>query len=133
MEMDSSLADKEESCYDTAEAAFSDDDEEINSKSADNGKKREFRFHPIKEPIIEEPVDITPYLEQLEEPLREKVVSLQKESDMESQCELMQDIVEQILEDDFDAEQLSVLASCLQELFKAHFRGEVLPEEITEE
>ncbi|KAM3917911.1 LOW QUALITY PROTEIN: integrator complex subunit 3 [Leptodactylus fuscus] len=143
MEIENSLADKDESCYDTAEAAFSDDDEEMNSKSADNGKKREFRFHPIKEPIIEEPVDITPYLEQLEEPLREKVVALQKESDMESQCELMQDIVEQILEDDFDSEQLSVLASCLQELFKGHFRvqelfkghfrGEVLPEEITEE
>ncbi|XP_077111146.1 integrator complex subunit 3 isoform X1 [Ranitomeya variabilis] len=142
LEMDSGLADKDESCYDSAEAAFSDEEEEVNSKSADNdgigvspptGKKREFRFHPIKEPIVEEPVDITPYLEQLEEPLREKVIALQKESDMESQCELMQDIVEQILEDDFDSEQLSVLASCLQELFKAHFRGEVLPEEITEE
>ncbi|CAJ0952713.1 unnamed protein product [Ranitomeya imitator] len=142
LEMDSGLADKDESCYDSAEAAFSDDEEEVNSKSADNdgigvspptGKKREFRFHPIKEPIVEEPVDITPYLEQLEEPLREKVIALQKESDMESQCELMQDIVEQILEDDFDSEQLCVLASCLQELFKAHFRGEVLPEEITEE
>lgn len=36
-------------------------------------------------------------------------------------------------QEDFDAEQLSVLASCLQELFKAHFRGEVLPEELTEE
>lgn len=36
-------------------------------------------------------------------------------------------------QEDFDSEQLSVLASCLQELFKAHFRGEVLPEEITEE
>lgn len=135
MEMDSSLADKEESCYDSAEAAFSDDDEEMTSKSSDNGKepppspvdgrrsadvvrprdrhlgwfrwfsprspsysgfddeslyslpvgkKREFRFHPIKEPIIEEPVDITPYLEQLEEPLREKVVALQKERYAES-------------------------------------------------
>lgn len=36
-------------------------------------------------------------------------------------------------QEDFDSEQLSVLASCLQELFKGHFRGEVLPEEITEE
>lgn len=36
-------------------------------------------------------------------------------------------------QEDFDSEQLSVLASCLQELFKAHFRGEVLPEEVTEE
>lgn len=38
-----------------------------------------------------------------------------------------------LFQEDFDSEQLSVLASCLQELFKAHFRGEVLPEEITEE
>uniref|UniRef100_A0A8C5QMU8 Integrator complex subunit 3 n=1 Tax=Leptobrachium leishanense TaxID=445787 RepID=A0A8C5QMU8_9ANUR len=107
-----------------------DKDEEINSKA---GKKREFRFHPIKEPIMEEPVDITPYLDQLDDPLKDKVLSLQKESDMEVQCEVMQDIVEQILEDEFDSEQLSVLASCLQELFKAHFRGEVLPDEITED
>ncbi|XP_072284754.1 integrator complex subunit 3 [Pyxicephalus adspersus] len=133
MEMDNNLTDKEESCYDNAEAAFSDDDEEVNNKSTDNGKKRDFRFHPIKETIIEEPADITPFLEQLDEPLREKIVSLQKESDMESQCELMQDIVEQILEDEFDSEQLSVLASCLHELFKHHFRGEVLPEEITDD
>uniref|UniRef100_A0A8C5QML7 Integrator complex subunit 3 n=1 Tax=Leptobrachium leishanense TaxID=445787 RepID=A0A8C5QML7_9ANUR len=129
MEMENNL-DKDEACYDTSEAAFSDDDEEINSKA---GKKREFRFHPIKEPIMEEPVDITPYLDQLDDPLKDKVLSLQKESDMEVQCEVMQDIVEQILEDEFDSEQLSVLASCLQELFKAHFRGEVLPDEITEE
>lgn len=38
-----------------------------------------------------------------------------------------------VTQEDFDSEQLSVLASCLQELFKAHFRGEVLPEEVTEE
>uniref|UniRef100_A0A803V2A9 Integrator complex subunit 3 n=1 Tax=Ficedula albicollis TaxID=59894 RepID=A0A803V2A9_FICAL len=97
------------------------------------GKKREFRFHPIKESIVEEPVDITPFLEQLDESLKDKVLQLQKGSDTEAQCEVMQEIVDQVLEEDFDSEQLSVLASCLQELFKAHFRGEVLPEEITEE
>ncbi|XP_041430532.1 integrator complex subunit 3 isoform X2 [Xenopus laevis] len=133
MEMENIMADKEDSCYDNAEAAFSDDDEEVNNKTNETGKKREFRFHPIKEPIIEEPVDISPYVDQLEDQLKDKVVALQKESDMEAQCEIMQDIVEQILEDDFDTEQSAVVASCLQELFKGHFRGEVLPEEITEE
>ncbi|PNJ56339.1 INTS3 isoform 1 [Pongo abelii] len=129
MEMDNHMSDKDESCYDNAEAAFSDDEEDLNSK----GKKREFRFHPIKETVVEEPVDITPYLDQLDESLRDKVLQLQKGSDTEAQCEVMQEIVDQVLEEDFDSEQLSVLASCLQELFKAHFRGEVLPEEITEE
>nr|XP_020666479.1 integrator complex subunit 3 [Pogona vitticeps] len=130
MEMDNHTSDKEDSCYDHAEAAFSDDDEEdLNSK----GKKREFRFHPIKEAVLEEPVDITPFLDQLDESLKDKVLLLQKGSDTEAQCEVMQEIVDQVLEEDFDQEQLSVLASCLQELFKAHFRGEVLPEEITEE
>lgn len=38
-----------------------------------------------------------------------------------------------VLQEDFDTEQMSALASCLAELFKDHFRGEVLPEEITEE
>ncbi|GAB1287775.1 Integrator complex subunit 3 [Apodemus speciosus] len=104
-------------------------EEDLNSK----GKKREFRFHPIKETVVEEPVDVTPYLDQLDESLRDKVLQLQKGSDTEAQCEVMQEIVDQVLEEDFDSEQLSVLASCLQELFKAHFRGEVLPEEVTEE
>eukprot|EP00071_Canis_lupus_P043866 XP_022277423.1 integrator complex subunit 3 [Canis lupus familiaris] len=129
VEMDNHMSDKDEGCYDNAEAAFSDDEEDLGSR----GKKREFRFHPIKETVVEEPVDITPYLDQLDESLRDKVLQLQKGSDTEAQCEVMQEIVDQVLEEDFDSEQLSVLASCLQELFKAHFRGEVLPEEITEE
>ncbi|XP_034523464.1 integrator complex subunit 3 isoform X3 [Ailuropoda melanoleuca] len=129
VEMDNHMSDKDEGCYDNAEAAFSDDEEDLSSR----GKKREFRFHPIKETVVEEPVDITPYLDQLDESLRDKVLQLQKGSDTEAQCEVMQEIVDQVLEEDFDSEQLSVLASCLQELFKAHFRGEVLPEEITEE
>jgi len=42
------------------------------------GKKREFRFHPIKESFVEEPVDITPFLDQLDESLKDKVLQLQK-------------------------------------------------------
>lgn len=41
-------------------------------------KKREFRFHPIKEAIIEEPADITPYVDQLDDMMKEKVLQLQK-------------------------------------------------------
>lgn len=36
-------------------------------------------------------------------------------------------------QEDFDSEQMSALSSCLAELFKEHFRGDLLPEEITEE
>ncbi|MEQ2217163.1 hypothetical protein XENOCAPTIV_025974 [Xenoophorus captivus] len=96
-------------------------------------KKREFRFHPIKEAVVEEPADITPWLDQLDDTMKEKVQQIQKTSDTETQCEVMQEIVDLIMEDDFDTEQMSALASCLAELFKDHFRGEVLPEEITEE
>ncbi|XP_063041667.1 integrator complex subunit 3 isoform X1 [Engraulis encrasicolus] len=129
LDVDNHVLDKEDGCYDHPEAAFSDDEEEINNKA---GKKRDFRFLPIKEEYIDEPVDITPYVDQLEDPLKEKVLQLQKESDMEVQCEVMQEIVDLILED-FDSEQMSTLASCLAELFKGHFRGDVLPDEITEE
>ncbi|XP_062343310.1 integrator complex subunit 3 isoform X2 [Osmerus eperlanus] len=129
LEMDNHVLDKEDGCYDNTEAAFSDDEEEISNK----GKKREFRFHPIKEAIIEEPVDITPYLDQLDDTMKEKVLQLQKGSDTETQCEVMQEIVDLILEEDFDSEQMSTLASCLADLFKSHFRGDVLPDEITEE
>ncbi|XP_061905249.1 integrator complex subunit 3 isoform X2 [Entelurus aequoreus] len=148
MEMDNHMMDKEEGCYDNAEAAFSDDEEEVNNK----GKKREFRFHPIREVVKEEPADITPWLDQLEDTMKDKVVQLQKSRsdwaggglvtqwnlhlptrDTETQCEVMQDIVDLILEDDFDTEQMSALASCLAEVFKEHFRGDVLPEDITDE
>ncbi|GCB80913.1 hypothetical protein scyTo_0022729, partial [Scyliorhinus torazame] len=75
-DMDNHVAEKEqeENCYDNTDAAFSDDEEELNNK----GKKREFRFHPIKEAIVEEPVDITPYLDQLDDALKEKVLLIQK-------------------------------------------------------
>ena len=42
------------------------------------GKKREFRFHPIKEAVMEEPADITPWLDQLDDTMKEKVLQLQK-------------------------------------------------------
>lgn len=42
------------------------------------GKKREFRFHPIKEAVVEEPADITPWLDQLDDTMKEKVQQLQK-------------------------------------------------------
>ncbi|XP_059206602.1 integrator complex subunit 3 isoform X1 [Centropristis striata] len=137
MEMDNHVLDKEEGCYDNTEAAFSDDEEEVNSRGdgtgTGSGKKREFRFHPIKEAVVEEPADITPWLDQLDDTMKEKVQQLQKTSDTETQCEVMQEIVDLILEEDFEVEQMSALASCLAELFRDHFRGDVLPEEITEE
>ncbi|KAK7933478.1 hypothetical protein WMY93_004374 [Mugilogobius chulae] len=117
--LDSHLLDKDEACYDNTEAAFSDDEEELSTK----GKKREFRFHPIREAVVEEPADITPWLDQLEDSMKDKVQQLQKTSDTETQCEVMQEIVDQVLEDDFDQEQMSSLACCLSELFKEHFRG----------
>ncbi|KAM4540129.1 integrator complex subunit 3 isoform 1-T1 [Odontesthes bonariensis] len=129
MELDNHVLDKEEDFNENTEAAFSDDEEEVNNK----GKKREFRFHPIKEAVMEEPADITPWLDQLDDTMKEKVQQLQKTSDTETQCEMMQEIVDLILEEDFDSEQMSALVSCLAELFKEHFRGDVLPEEITEE
>ena len=39
MEMDNHMSDKDESCYDNAEAAFSDDEEDLNSKGEAISKK----------------------------------------------------------------------------------------------
>lgn len=41
--------------------------------------------------------------------------------------------VQIVSQEDFDSEQMSAMSSCLAELFKDHFRGDLLPEEITEE
>lgn len=38
MEMDNHMSDKDESCYDNAEAAFSDDEEDLNSKGEADSK-----------------------------------------------------------------------------------------------
>lgn len=42
------------------------------------GKKRDFRFHLIKEAVVDEPADITPWLHHLDEAMKEKVQQLQK-------------------------------------------------------
>ncbi|KAI3359049.1 hypothetical protein L3Q82_015418 [Scortum barcoo] len=135
LEMDNHMLDKEEGCYDNTEAAFSDDEEEVTNKGDQFKLERRGNSGSIqsKRTVMEEPADITPWLDQLDDTMKEKVQQLQKTSDTETQCEVMQEIVDLILEEDFDSEQMSALASCLAELFKDHFRGDVLPEEITEE
>ncbi|TDH15598.1 hypothetical protein EPR50_G00010550 [Perca flavescens] len=125
MEMDNNVMDKEEGCYDSTEAAF--------SGTTKRRKEEGVPFHPIKEAVVEEPADITPWLDQLDDTMKEKVQQLQKTSDTETQCEVMQEVVDLIMEEDFDPEQMSALASCLAELFKDHFRGDVLPDDITDE
>lgn len=42
------------------------------------GKKRDFRFQLIKEAVVEEPADITPWLHHLDDAMKEKVQQLQK-------------------------------------------------------
>uniref|UniRef100_UPI00358E850B integrator complex subunit 3 isoform X1 n=2 Tax=Myxine glutinosa TaxID=7769 RepID=UPI00358E850B len=124
---------KEEGCFDVLDAAFSDDEEEDRTKGLAT-KKLDLRFQPICDDEAEEPVDITQHAEQLDEALRERVFSLQRESDMETQCEVMQAIVEIILQmEDFESETASPLASCLVDLARDLFRGYILPEEVTEE
>lgn len=105
MEMDNHVLDKEDGCYDNTDATFSDDEEELNNKGKakillavnksitgtktlikncldfaclSQGKKREFRFHQLKETYIDEPADITPFVDQLDEALKERVLQLQK-------------------------------------------------------
>ncbi|CAL8240744.1 unnamed protein product [Gadus morhua 'NCC'] len=132
MEMDNNVLDKEEGCYDATEGGLQRRRGGVNNKGEPPPHPTP-ESEPIKEEIIEEPADITPFQDQLEDVMKDKVLQLQKASDAENQCEVMQDIVDLILEDDFDPEQMSTLASCLAELFKGHFRGDVLPDEITEE
>lgn len=38
MEMDNHMSDKDEGCYDNAEAAFSDDEEDLSSRGGHNSK-----------------------------------------------------------------------------------------------
>lgn len=38
MEMDNHMAEKDDSCYDNAEAAFSDDEDDLNSKGEERGQ-----------------------------------------------------------------------------------------------
>lgn len=42
------------------------------------GRRRDFRFQLIREAVVEEPADITPWLHHLDEAMKEKVQQLQK-------------------------------------------------------
>ncbi|XP_006822318.1 integrator complex subunit 3-like [Saccoglossus kowalevskii] len=112
------------------EATFSDDEDDDKGKL----KVQEYFFRPIRD--LEE-VDIDQCVDQLSDELKDVVRKLSEEKelvDTESQCETMETLCGAILEmDEFDSEQAAPLASLLLQLYKDHFNGELIPQELSEE
>ncbi|XP_038068017.1 integrator complex subunit 3-like isoform X1 [Patiria miniata] len=113
------------------DATFSDEEEEDRSLRQRNQDSAVFR--PIKQ---EEEVDLDMYLDQLDGEIKEmcSILQSQRDSDIETQCETMENLCSVILEmDDFDSDIAGPLATFLCSLYKRDITGETLPDEITDE
>ncbi|XP_033123892.1 integrator complex subunit 3-like [Anneissia japonica] len=111
---------------------FSDEEEDERM----NCKVDEMTFRPINEEEEEDNVDIESYLEQIDGNLKDICEQLyeQRDTDMERQCELIENLCSVILDtDSFDADTAGPLAMFLCTLYKTHFTSELLPQDINEE
>ncbi|PIK34511.1 putative integrator complex subunit 3-like [Apostichopus japonicus] len=90
-------------------------------------------FRQIKE--VEE-IDVKPFLEQLDGDIKEICQHLldQKDSDMEEQCDTVDNLCSVILRsEDFDSDVAEPLSQFLCGLYNGHLTGQMLPDEITTE
>ncbi|PIK62170.1 putative integrator complex subunit 3-like [Apostichopus japonicus] len=113
------------------DAAFSDDDDE--EKKVSPNKPGDVFFRQIKE--VEE-IDVKPFLEQLDGDIKEICQHLldQKDSDMEEQCDTVDNLCSVILRsEDFDSDVAEPLSQFLCGLYNGHLTGQMLPDEITTE
>ncbi|XP_033634488.1 integrator complex subunit 3-like [Asterias rubens] len=113
------------------DATFSDEEEE--DRSLRHRLQDTAMFRPIKQ---EEEVDLELYLDQLDGEIKEmcSILHSQRDSDIETQCETMENLCSVILEmDDFDSDVAGPLAMFLCSLYKNDITGESLPDEITDE
>ncbi|XP_071116601.1 integrator complex subunit 3-like [Haliotis cracherodii] len=113
-----------------SDARFSDEEDEIPL-----GKlKQEMKFQPIPEPPRFQPVDISEHLHQLPEDLQGFTQELQNETDQESQCEVIDRLMQAVIQqDDFDQDVATPLAVCLCQILSTQFSLNLFPQEIDEE
>lgn len=54
-------------------------------------------------------------------------------SDKETQCEIMDRLIQLIVRDDFDQEDARALATCVCQILSAYFENSLLPQELDDE
>lgn len=79
------------------------------------------------------PINIQSQLDQLDSELRNYVVELRDETDKETQCEIMDRLIQLIVRDEFDQEDARTLATCLCKILSAYFENSLLPQELDDE
>lgn len=128
------------------DAAFSDEEE------PPLDKMKGFNYTPIEskiptdrvesnlilEPKVFKKIDLEVYLNCLDDDIKELLVSLQQEIDKESQCEIVENILQKVTAGDFEKEDCSPLATCFCQIFNfslnllpSHFDEEALDESIS--
>ncbi|XP_030832490.1 integrator complex subunit 3 [Strongylocentrotus purpuratus] len=117
--------------HSSEDAAFSDEESEDDKGGQMN--PLDMLFRPIKQ---EEEVNFDHLLEEMDGEIKEmaSLLHAQRDEDMETQCETMQELCNSLLKmDDFDSDAATPLALFLCSLYNQQFTGDILPEEINEE
>ncbi|KAI0237347.1 Integrator complex subunit 3 [Lamellibrachia satsuma] len=117
----------------TAEFSEEEEDDIPLPCSSTEKLRSELKFQPIKEPPKFEPIDITEHVEQLDGEIKRLVTVLQKESDNEAQCELMDQLMQTIIREEFDQDTAMILATCLCQLTAAQLNNSILPHDFDDE
>ncbi|CAH1797938.1 unnamed protein product, partial [Owenia fusiformis] len=114
----------------TSEAEFSEDED------IPIGKLKENKFRPIKLPPPRcQNIDISELVDLLEGDLKPLVVQFQNEMDNDNQCEIMDNIVQTVIQDDdFESQDTSsTLGTCLCQLLSGTFNNNVFPKHVDDD
>ena len=66
----------------------------------------------------------------LEEEIRELLVQMNAECDKEAQCEWMHKLVQQLIDLDFEKDDMTNLATCVCQILSEHFQQKLMPREM---
>ncbi|XP_035209460.1 integrator complex subunit 3-like isoform X2 [Stegodyphus dumicola] len=111
------------------EAQFSEDEDDI---PLDKLRIRDTKFQPIRE-TKEDQIVITELIQQLNDNIKQQILSLQEEKDGETRCEIMEKLLEAVLQEEFDQDVTSTLGLCLAQILSDEFCRKIFPAEVDDE
>ncbi|XP_064474957.1 integrator complex subunit 3-like [Ornithodoros turicata] len=112
------------------EAQFSEDEDDIPLGKL---RSKDIKFQPIRESKVEQ-IDISEHLAQLNGNIKKNILELQNEKDSESQCEIVERLLQAILrEEDFDQDTATSIGTCLAQILDNEFTRRLLPQEPDDE
>lgn len=112
------------------DAQFSEDEDDIPLGKL---RTRDMKFRPIREPSKVDQLDISEHIDQLSGEIKQYVISLQSEKDGETRCEVMENMLQSVLQEEFDQDSTTTLGLCLAHILADEFTRKVFPAEVDDE